>query len=392
MNQFHFDTRAVHAGEKAVDATGSHVPPIYQTSTFVFSDVDQGARRFAGEESGYIYTRLGNPTVRLFETMMADLEGGEDAAAFASGMGAISAVLLQLLSPGDHIVSLRTLYGCTYTLMTGLLKRMGIETTFVDGRDPENFRQAVRPETRLIYIETPANPNMALTDLKALGQMGRELGIPTVVDNTFMTPYLQRPLEHGIDLVVHSATKYLGGHGDVVAGVAVGSEAMIGAIKEEVQKDVGASLGPFDAWLLIRGIKTLPLRMMRHCESAFTIAKWLEQHPKVDWVAYPGLESHPQHALALRQHADGFGGMISFELKGGFEAGKQLLNHVQLCTLAVSLGTVDTLIQHPASMTHSSLSEDEQRETGITPGLIRLSPGLEHAEDIILDLKQALEV
>jgi len=387
----HFDTRAIHAGESPGPDPGSHVVPIYQTSTFIFDDAEQGARRFAGEESGYIYTRLGNPTVRALEEKMADLENAEDAVAFGSGMGAISAAFLQMLSAGDHVVSIRTIYGCTYALLTGMLKRFGIEVTFVDGRDIDAIRDAVRPNTRMLYGETPANPNMALVDLEAFAALGKETGIPTVIDNTFMSPALQRPIDWGVDVVVHSATKYLGGHGDVIGGILVGSSDFVGQIKDDVLKDVGAVLGPFDAWLLIRGLKTLPLRMSRHNENAQRVAEFLQAHPAVSSVHYPGLPSHPQHALATRQNPMGFGGMISFHLDGGITAGRRLLNAVNVCTLAVSLGACDTLIQHPASMTHSTLDQEQLIAAGIDPGLIRLSVGLEHVDDIIDDLRDALD-
>ncbi len=387
----HFETRAIHAGEMHMADPGSHVVPIYQTSTFVFENTEQGARRFAGEEPGYIYTRLGNPTVRVLEQKMADLENAEDAVAFGSGMGAISAAFLQLLSAGDHVVSIKTIYGCTYALLTGMMRRMGIDVTFVDGTDIEAIRSAIRPETKVLYGETPANPNMAVLDLEAFAQLGRESGIPTIIDNTFMSPATQRPLDWGIDVVVHSATKYLGGHGDLIAGILVGSSDFVAEVKEDVLKDVGAVLGPFDAWLLIRGLKTLPLRIARHNENAMAVAEFLRDHPAVAEVHYPGLPSHPQYRLSQKQNHGGFGGMISFELSGGIEAGRKLLDSVDLCTLAVSLGACDTLIQHPASMTHSTMDEDQLRASGIGPGLIRLSVGLEHRDDIISDLKSSLD-
>ncbi len=387
----HFDTRAIHSGESPGPDPGSHVVPIYQTSTFIFDNAAQGARRFAGEEPGYIYTRLGNPTVRALEEKMADLENGEDAVAFGSGMGAISAVFLQLLSAGDHVVSIKTIYGCTYSLLTGLLKRMGIEVTFVDGTDISQVRDAIKPNTRVLYGETPANPNMAVLDLEAFGRVGRERGITTVVDNTFMSPAVQRPLDWGVDVVVHSATKYLGGHGDVIGGIMVGSSEFVSQVKEDALKDVGAVLGPFDAWLLIRGLKTLPLRAERHNTNAQVVAEFLENHPAVSRVHYPGLASHPGHELSKRQSIGGFGGMIAFELSGGLQAGRNLLDSVKLCTLAVSLGACDTLIQHPASMTHSSLDEAQLLAAGVHPGLIRLSVGLEHPDDIIYDLRTSME-
>ncbi|MFW5897282.1 MAG: trans-sulfuration enzyme family protein [Bacillota bacterium] len=390
-HRHHFDTRAIHSGEEGRHEYGAHVLPIYQTATFVFDDVDQGARRFRGEEPGYIYSRLANPTVRALEKKMADLENGEDALAFASGMGAISAALMQHLSAGDHMVSIRTIYGSTYTFMTRLLKRFGIRVSFADGADVEAIRAEIRPNTRLLYGETPANPVMSVLDLEAFASLGKEFGIPTIVDNTFMSPALQRPLEFGIDVVVESATKYLGGHGDVVGGIVVGSSQLIAQMRDYTLRDIGAVLGPFDAWLLIRGLKTLPLRTARHSHNAAAIADYLDRHPAVDVVHYPGLPSHPGHEIAARQNPNGCGGMMSFELTGGIRAGRKLLNSVKLCTLAVSLGATDTLIQHPASMTHSNLNERELLAAGISPGLIRLSVGLEDAADIIEDLESSMK-
>lgn len=368
--------------------TGSHVRPIYQTSTFVFEDVDQGARRFAGEEEGYIYTRLGNPTVTDFEEKLALLEGGEAAAAFASGMGAITAPIMALANAGDHIVAAETLYGCTHAFLSHLLSRFGVETTFVDATDVSNIEAAMRPNTKIVYVESPANPTMSLVDLAATAEIAHRHGAKALVDNTFMTPYWQRPLELGCDVVVHSATKYIGGHGTVIAGVTVGAKDFINEMKVTTLKDIGASMSPFDAWLLLMGLKTLGIRMEKHEANAMIIAKWLEANPKVDRVYYPGLASHPQHQLARKQ-ASGFGAMIAFELKGGMDAGVTLMNSVEMIHLAVSLGNVDTLIQHPASMTHSPYSKEERLAAGITDGLVRLSVGIEEPEDIIADLERA---
>lgn len=368
--------------------TGSHVRPIYQTSTFVFEDVDQGAKRFAGEEEGYIYTRLGNPTVTDFEEKMALLEGGEAAAAFASGMGAITAPIMALVSAGDHIVAAKTLYGCTHVFLSHLLSRFGVETTFVDATNVSNIEAAIRPNTKIVYVESPANPTMSLVDLAATAEIAHRYGAKALVDNTFMTPYWQRPLELGCDVAIHSATKYIGGHGTVIAGVAVGDKDFINEMKVTTLKDIGASMSPFDAWLLLLGLKTLGIRMEKHEANAMAIAKWLEANPKVERVYYPGLESHPQHQLAKKQ-ASGFGAMIAFELKGGMDAGVTLMNSVEMIHLAVSLGNVDTLIQHPASMTHSPYSKEERLAAGITDGLVRLSVGIEEPEDILADLEQA---
>ena len=368
--------------------TGAHIRPIYQTSTFAFDSVDQGAKRFAGEEEGYIYTRLGNPTITDFEKKMALLERGEAAAAFGSGMGAITASIMALVSAGDHIVAAKALYSCTHVFLSHLIKRYGVETTFVDATDVSNIEAAIRPNTKLVYVESPANPNMALVDLAATAEIAHRHGVKVIVDNTFMTPYWQRPLELGCDVVVHSATKYIGGHGLVIAGVAIGKKEFIDEVKATTLKDIGAVISPFDAWLLNVGLKTLAVRMEKHEKNARAVAKWLEQNPKVERVYYPGLASHPQYELAKKQ-ASGFGAMISFELKGGLEAGITLMNSVELIHLAVSLGNVDSLIQHPASMTHSAYTREERLEAGISDGLVRLSVGIEELEDILKDLEQA---
>jgi methionine-gamma-lyase len=387
------DVKKLRMGTQAVFSkpcplTGSHIRPIYQTSTFIFDNVDQGAKRFAGEEEGYIYTRLGNPTITDFENKMALLERGEAAAAFGSGMGAITAPIMALVSAGDHIVAAKTLYGCTHAFLSHLIARFGVETTFVDATDTKNIEAAMRPNTKVVYVESPANPNMTLVDLAATAEIAHRYGAKVIVDNTFMTPYWQRPLELGCDVVVHSATKYIGGHGLVIAGVTVGKKEFIDEVKVTTLKDIGAVISPFDAWLLSIGLKTLAVRMEKHEKNAMEVAKWLEQNPKVERVYYPGLASHPQHDLAKKQ-ASGFGAMIAFELKGGMEAGITLMNSVELIHLAVSLGNVDSLIQHPASMTHSPYTREERLEAGISDGLVRLSVGIEEPEDILEDLEQA---
>ncbi|NLO88416.1 MAG: methionine gamma-lyase [Firmicutes bacterium] len=384
-----FSTRAIHAGQKPDLLYGSLTTPIYQTSTFVFKNVAQGAARFAGEEEGYIYTRLGNPTQTALEEKIASLEGGEAAFAAGSGMGAITAVLMALVSQGDHVVHSSALYGCTFAFLHDLLTRFGVTATGVDTADLEAVKKALRPNTKVVYIETPANPTMRLTDIQAVADIAHEHGAKVVVDNTFMTPYFQRPLELGADIVVHSATKYINGHGDVVAGLAIGPKNLIDEMRMTTLKDIGGIIGPFESWLLLRGLKTLPVRMDRHNSNAMAVARFLESHPAVEKVYYPGLESFPQHELAKKQMS-GFGGVMSFELKGGYEAGVRLMNGVKLMHLAVSLGDVDTLIQHPASMTHSVVPEEERLAVNITPGLVRLSVGLEDPEDIIADLEQAL--
>lgn len=389
LNKKGFNTKAIHEGFNPCRITGSHVTPIYQTSTFVFENVDQGAKRFAGEEDGYIYTRLGNPSVTDLEVKMAALEGGQAAAATAAGMAAISTALITLLKAGDHIVAGDTLYGCTHSLISGLLPQYGVEVTMVDTSDVDKIEEAMQDNTKVVYIETPANPTMKLVDIKKAAEIAHKHDAKLVVDNTFMSPYLQRPLELGADIVVHSATKYLGGHGDLIGGVIIGSEEFIQEAKFPHLKDFGGIMAPLNAWLLSRGLKTLGIRMERHCENAQKVAEYLEKHPAIDEVYYPGLPSHPQYELAKAQ-MDGFGGMMSFELKGGIDAGKTLMNSVKLISLAVSLGCVDTLIQHPASMTHSPVPKEDRLKAGITDGLVRLSVGIEDVEDIIADLDQAL--
>ena len=389
LKKIRFATKVVHAGQERDPLTGSVSVPIYQTSTFAFENVEQGAARFAGKAEGYIYTRLGNPTVRALEKSVAELENGEDARACASGMAAISTAVLSVVKKGDHVVSTEGLYGGTHKLFFGILSNFGIEFTLVNSSKASRVRDAVRGNTKLVYIETPTNPKLVLTDLRAVSKIAKKEGIVTMVDNTFMSPVLQRPIELGIDVVVHSLTKYLGGHSDLVGGVVVGSKSFIKKL-DPLLKNMGGTLGAFDAWLTLRGTRTLWIRMERHNENAVAVAKFLEKHPKVERVHYPGLESHPQHELAKRQMS-GFGGVLSFELKGGLEAGRKLLNSVKLCTLAVSLGAVETLIEHPASMTHAIVPNEERLKAGITDGLVRLSVGIEDSADIIEDLKQALE-
>lgn len=385
-----FRTKAIHGGQFHDSASGSHATPIYQTSTFIFENADQGARRFALEEGGYIYTRLGNPNITELEEKIAILEGGEAGLATGSGMAAISNALLTLLRKGDHIVASDTLYGCTFGFITEMMPRYGVEYTLVDATDLKQVEDAMRENTKVVYLETPANPTMKIIDIHAVSNIAHQFNARVVVDNTFMTPYLQRPVELGADVVVHSATKYLGGHGDLLAGLIVSSKELIDEMKIPYLKDFGGILGPFDAWLLVRGMKTLALRMDQHCKNAQIVAEYLEDHPLIDRVYYPGLKSHPQYELGRKQ-MDGFGGMISFELKGGVEEGKVLMNSVKMISLAVSLGSVDSLIQHPASMTHSPVPREERLAAGITDGLVRFHVGIEDVEDIIADLEQALD-
>lgn len=389
-----FQTRCIHGHGHVSDGrwrTARPVSvPIIQTSTFAFESAEHGAAIFAGENDGFLYTRLGNPTQEALECRLAALEGGEAALALASGMAACTTAVLTLCGSGDHVVSGDTLYGGTHQLFTHTLPRLGITVTEVDATDPANFERAITPATKLLYVETPANPTLVLTDLPAVAAIARRHGIPLLVDNTFCTPVLQRPLEMGADIVLHSATKYIGGHGDAIAGILVGSSEFITRARFETLRDIGGCISPFNAWLLIRGLKTLAVRVRQHGENAMTVAKWLEKHPKVTRVIYPGLPTHPQHELAKRQQA-GFGGLISFLVAGGRDAGRTVMNSVELCTLAVSLGDVDTLIEHPATMTHSTYSEEELLKVGIDPAMVRLSVGLEDPEDVIADLAQAFD-
>ena len=385
-----FGTVSIHGGS-CKNPYGTLAVPIFQTSTFVFDSAEQGGKRFALEEPGYIYSRLGNPTTTVLEDKIAQLEHGEAAVATSSGMGAISSVMWTILKAGDHIISDKTLYGCTFAFFNHGLSRFGIEVSFVDTADAEAVKKAMKPNTRAVYLETPANPNLKIVDIKAIAEVAHtNPNTLVIVDNTFSTPYCQRPIELGADIVVHSATKYLNGHGDVIAGIVISRKDLIDQIRLVGIKDMtGSVLGPMEAYLIIRGMKTLEVRMKKHCENAMKVAEFLAAHNKVAEVYFPGLKSHPGHDIAAKQ-MDAFGGIMSFELKGGFEAGKILLNNLKLCSLAVSLGDTETLIQHPASMTHSPYTKEERMEAGITDGLVRLSVGLENIEDIIADLEYGL--
>lgn len=387
-----FATKAIHGGHKKDPVSGALTTPIYQTSTFVFDSAEQGGRRFALEEDGFIYSRLGNPTNAQLEEKMALLENGEACMSTGSGIGAITSALWTALKAGDHIVASKTLYGCTYAMLNHGISRYGVEVTFVDATNLDEVKGAMKENTKVVYLETPANPDLKLVDIEAISKIAHTVeGCMVFVDNTFCTPYLQRPIELGADVVVHSATKYLNGHGDVIAGFVVGKKDFITQVRLFGVKDMtGSVLSPFDAYLILRGMKTLQIRMDRHTKNAIEVAKFLESHPNVETVSYPGLESFPQYELAKKQ-MDMPGGMIAFEVKGGLEGGKKLLNSLELCTLAVSLGDCETLIQHPASMTHSPYTQEERAEAGISEGLIRISVGLEDAEDIIADLKQGLD-
>ncbi len=388
-----FGTISIHGGGEK-NPFGALAVPIYQTSTFVFDSVEQGARRFALEEDGYIYTRLGNPTAAVLEKRIALLEGAEAAVATSSGMGAISAVLWSVLNAGDHIIADKTLYGCTFALLNHGLTRFGIDVEFINTQDLQAVKKALKPNTKVVFLETPANPNLKIIDIKEVSKLAHDANKETLVmvDNTFATPYCLQPLKLGADIVVHSATKYLNGHGDVIVGLAMGSKKIMTDVRLVGVKDMtGAVISPMDAYLTIRGMKTLEVRMQRHCKNAEVLAKYLNEHKKVKEVFYPGLKTHKNHKIAVEQMTN-FGGLVAIELDGGFEAGKILLNNLKLCSIAVSLGDTETLIQHPASMTHSPYTKEERLDAGITDGLVRISVGLENIEDIISDLEQALKL
>ena len=387
-----FATTAIHAGSLKDKQHGALTMPIYQTSTFYFESAEQGGRRFAGEEGGYIYSRLGNPTSTLLEEKVAALEKAEACAAASSGMGAISAALWTIAAAGKHIVADKVLYGCTFSLLAHGMTRYGVEVDFIDTANLDELKAALKENTVAIYLETPANPTLKVVDIAEISKIAHAYNpaIKVVCDNTFATPYLQRPLELGADVVVHSATKYLNGHGDVIAGFVVGKADFIGEVKMFGIKDMtGTVLGPFEAFLILRGLKTMEVRMEKHCANAKAVVDFLCKHNKIEKVYYPGLADHEGHDIAKKQMSD-FGGMISFEVKGGREAGAKLCNALKLCTVAVSLGDAETLIEHPASMTHSTYSDEDLIAAGISAGLIRFSVGLENVEDIIADLDQAL--
>ena len=383
-----FDSKCVHAGIGDYEF-GPVVPPIYQTSTFRFKDSAHGAALFKGEVDGYIYTRMKNPTVEALENAMAELEGGHKALGCASGMSAVSTTLIALLKAGDHVVCSKSVYGPTNTFINTILSKFGVEGTFVDSEFAEEVEKAMKPNTKVVYVETPGNPTMSITDLEAVSKIAHKNGALVVVDNTFMSPALQQPFVFGVDIVLNSMTKFLNGHADVVGGVVVVKDEEMYLKMRKVLNQHGGVIDPFNSFLVHRGLKTLSIRMQRHCENTLPIAEYLEKHPKVKWVRFPGLKSHPQYEIGLKQHK-GHGGMISFELNGGYKAGEILMNSVRFCQLAVSLGGVETLIQHPASMTHLTMGEEARKAAGITEGLIRLSVGIENVKDILADLEQAL--
>lgn len=379
-----FRTKQIHAGVEPDPTTGSILTPIYQTTTYVQPSVDKYL------EKGFSYSRSGNPTVRALERKLAELEGGADACCFATGMAAIQAVLLALLNAGDHAVVSDVAYGGTYRLCTKVMSRFGVEFTFADTSSPEDVKKSLRDTTRLVLTETPANPTLKLTDVAAVSEVAAERGIPHAVDNTFLTPYYQRPLELGADLVIHSTTKYLDGHNATVGGAVVSRTEALDERVRFIQNASGIILSPQVAWLTLQGAKTLSVRMDAQSENALAIARFLEGHDQVERVCYPGLESFPQYELASKQ-ATGFGAMLWFEVKGGVAAGKKLMDSLELWSLAENLGSVESLVTHPVTMTHADVDEAERKRVGITDGLVRLSVGLEDPEDLIEDLKQGLE-
>jgi O-acetylhomoserine (thiol)-lyase len=418
---FGFDTLAIHAGQQPDPATGARAVPIYQTTSYVFDDTEHAAHLFALQRMGNIYTRIMNPTTAAFEERVAALEGGTGAVATASGMAAQMAVMQTLLRPGDEVISANSIYGGTYTQFDLTLRTWGIHTTFVDSSRPENFRQALTERTRTIYAETIGNPRSDVLDIAAIAEIAHEAGVPLIIDNTFATPYLCRPFEHGADLIVHSATKFLGGHGNSIAGVLLesgsfpwdngkfahivdpspgyhgvrfyetfGDFAFVMKARVETLRDTGACLSPFNAFLLLQGLETLGLRMDRHCQNALQVAQFLHEHPAVSWVSYPGLPDHPSFARAQHYLPRGSGAILSFGVKGGYEAGKTVINNVRLFSHLANVGDTRSLIIHPASTTHQQLSPEDLLAGGITPDLIRLSIGLENIEDILWDLDQAL--
>jgi cystathionine beta-lyase/cystathionine gamma-synthase len=375
-----FETKTVRAGIVPDPTTGAIVPPIYQTATYVLEKV--------GRNRGFDYTRASNPTRQMLEENLAALEGGRRAVAYASGLSAVDAIL-RLFEPGDHIVSTDDVYGGVYRLFERILSRYGLRFTYVDSTDPKKVERAITKKTRMVWIETPTNPLLKVTDLEAVGAICRRKRILCGVDSTFATPALLRPFEFGADLVMHSTTKYLSGHNQIIGGAVVVNDDGLFERLKFVQKAVGAVPSPFDCWLVLMGVKTLAIRMARHSENGMTVARFLEAHPKVKRISYPGLESHPQHQVARRQMR-AFGGMISFELKGGIPAGRKLMNSVRLCSLAESLGAVETMVTHPATMTHAEVPKRDRLARGLTDGLVRVSVGIEHPDDIIDDLKQAM--
>ena len=382
-----FSTKAVHAGEKRDPSTGAVVTPIYETSVFAFSRTKELIDAMSGKKGGYIYTRYGNPTVRTVERKMVELEGAEDVAVFSSGMAAIATTIFTLVSSGDHVVSTRDLYGGTLAFFKEVLPKFGVEASLVEATDFDEMKSAIQENTKVIYAETPTNPTLKLVDVSKVAKLGKKKGITVVVDSTFASPYNLKPIQFGVDVVIHSATKYLGGHNDVTAGMVGGSENFVQKLKE-MRKHFGGTLDPLAAWLLLRGLKTLGLRMERHNSNGVRVAKYLETHPKVKRVYYPGLPSHPQYSIAKRQ-MKGFGGVVSFEIDGDFEETMKCVDNLKLCYLAASLGGAETLATQPVACSHYFVSAEDRKKAGITDQLVRLALGIEDPEDIIADLEQA---
>lgn len=383
-----FNTHLIHSGE-IHDQFGSATVPIYQTSTFKFKSTEHGAKCFSGEEEGYIYTRIGNPTIDALERQMAVLENGYGGIAVSSGMAAISTIYLSQLSTGDHIVSTDAVYGPARGIMEKQLIRFGIQSTYINTTKPENIRKSIQPNTKMLYIETPANPTVDITDIEACAEIAKEFGLLLVVDNTFCSPYLQKPLDWGADISFHSVTKFINGHADIVGGIIIAKNKTLYDSLRNMMINLGCNMDPHQAYLVLRGLKTLSLRIDRAVENAQAIAEFLVNHPKVSWIKYPGLSSHQQFETGLKQMKKP-GALMSFGLKGGYHAARTLMDNLQLIILAVSLGGVESLIQHPASMTHSKVSSEEKNKAGITDDLIRLSVGIEDIDDLLSDLEQGL--
>ena len=388
MSKKSFETIAVHAGEDLTQNHGAVSVPVYNASVFAFPDADEGAAIHNYQKEGYFYGRLGNPTQTALEKAVAELEGGDDAYALASGMAAVSAAVLSNVNSGDHIIAPASMYSTTTLFLRDLQDKFGIETTFVDAENAENYLNAIKENTKLFWLETPSNPLLKITDIEGVTQIAKSKNIITIIDNTFATPFNQRPLEFGIDMIIHSATKYLGGHSDLTAGVIVGNQEFVDRARNTIGKLYGGNIAPQVAWLVLRGIRTLALRMERHNKNAYAIANMLATNPKVEAVFHPSLINHQNHDVARKQMS-GFGGMIAFDV-GSVEAGKTLVNNVEVCTLATSLGGVETIVQHSASMTHATLPREERLKAGVTDGLIRLSVGIENEQDLINDLENAL--
>ncbi len=390
MKRLHKATKAIHAGNLKKPIFGEVSVPIFQTSTFSFPSADEGAERFSGEKPGYIYTRMGNPTTNALEENLTALENGFAGVTTATGMAAICTVFLTFLEKNSHIISTAAVYGPVRVALEKEFSRFGVESTFVNTSKIDNIIEALQPNTGIIHIETPANPTMQITDIQSAADIAHKHGAILVVDNTFASPYLQRPFEHGADIVVHSLTKFINGHSDVVGGAIIAKDEKLYKRIRESLNLFGGTMDPHQAWLVLRGVRTLPLRVEKSQENALELANFLKEHKKVTWVNYPGLEEHPQYAIAKKQ-MDGFGSMIAFGVKNGLNGGKTVMNNVQLFTLAVSLGGVESLIEHPASMTHASMSEEKREEAGISDELVRISVGCEDYEDLRDDLNQALD-